>query len=65
MKKYLIVVEATETGFSSYSPDLPGCIATGSTRAEAGEICEKGSAFHLESMRTHEAADESARRFNC
>jgi predicted RNase H-like HicB family nuclease len=29
--KYLIVIEQTETGFSAYSPDLPGCIATGST----------------------------------
>ena len=34
MKKYLVVVEETATGFSAYSPDLPGCIATGATREE-------------------------------
>ena len=32
--KYLIVIEQTKTGFSAYSPDLPGCIATGTTRGE-------------------------------
>ncbi len=36
--KYLIVVETTGTGFSSYSPDLDGCIATGSTEAEVEEL---------------------------
>ncbi len=30
--KYLIVVEKTSTGHSSYSPDLPGLIASGETR---------------------------------
>jgi predicted RNase H-like HicB family nuclease len=29
--KYLIVIEKTETGFSAYSPDLPGCVSTGTT----------------------------------
>jgi predicted RNase H-like HicB family nuclease len=27
MKKYLIVIEQTETGYSAYSPDLPGCVS--------------------------------------
>jgi hypothetical protein len=31
MKKYLIVVEQTQTGYSAYSPDLPGCVSTGHT----------------------------------
>ena len=34
--KYLIVIERTATGCSAYSPDVPGCIVTGSTRMEAG-----------------------------
>ena len=25
MKKYLVVVEKTDTGYSAYSPDLDGC----------------------------------------
>ena len=32
--KYLIVIEPTDTGFSAYSPDLPGCVSTGTTREE-------------------------------
>ena len=31
MERYLIVVEKSETGFSAYSPDVLGCIATGAT----------------------------------
>ena len=34
MKKYLIVIEETGRGYSAYSPDLPGCVATGATRRE-------------------------------
>jgi predicted RNase H-like HicB family nuclease len=30
--RFLIVVEKTHSNFSAYSPDLPGCIATGKTR---------------------------------
>ena len=29
MTRYLIIIENTATGYSAYSPDLPGCIATG------------------------------------
>jgi len=32
--QYLIVVEKTATGFSAYSPDLDGCVATGATKNE-------------------------------
>jgi hypothetical protein len=33
--KYTAVFEPTDTGFSVYVPDLPGCISTGATRDEA------------------------------
>ena len=32
--KYLIVIEPTGTGFSAYSPDVPGCLSAGGTREE-------------------------------
>jgi predicted RNase H-like HicB family nuclease len=41
MKKYLIVVEKTGTGYSAYSPDLDGCIATGKTREEVERECRR------------------------
>ncbi len=48
--KYLVVAEKTDTGFSAYSPDLPGCVATGSTRDEVE--CEMRAAitFHVEGL---------------
>lgn len=28
MHRYLVVFEKTNTGYSAYVPDLPGCVAT-------------------------------------
>jgi len=49
--KYLIVVEQTSTGFSAYSPDLDGCIATGATREEVEREMQEAIDFHLEGMK--------------
>jgi len=49
--KYLVVVEQTGTGFSAYSPDLDGCVATGSTRQEVECEMQEAIAFHLDGMR--------------
>jgi predicted RNase H-like HicB family nuclease len=51
MKKYLIVIERTGTGFSAYSPDLDGCVATGSTRKQVEQRMRKAIQFHLEGLR--------------
>ena len=51
MKKYLVVVEETATGFSAYSPDLPGCIATGATRDEVERGMREAMKFHVEGLR--------------
>jgi predicted RNase H-like HicB family nuclease len=34
MHRFLIVIEKANSNYSAYSPDLPGCIATGKTRAQ-------------------------------
>ena len=49
--KYLIVIEETSTGFSAYSPDLDGCIATGATRDEVEREMRDAIVFHLDGMR--------------
>ena len=49
--KYLIVIERTATGYSAYSPDLPGCIATGSTREEVEREMKDAIAFHLDGLK--------------
>ncbi|MGI8480898.1 MAG: type II toxin-antitoxin system HicB family antitoxin [Chthoniobacterales bacterium] len=50
MSRYLIVIEETSTGFSAYSPDLPGCVATGSTRDEVENEMRDAIEFHLEGL---------------
>ena len=51
MKRYLIVVEETETGFSAYSPDLPGCVSTGRTREDVEKNMQEAISLHLDGMR--------------
>ncbi len=50
MKKYLVVIEETPTGYSAYSPDLDGCTATGKTREEVEREMQEAIEFHLEGM---------------
>ena len=52
MMKYLIVIEETETGYSAYSPDVPGCAATGATREEVEQTIRDALQFHLEGLQT-------------
>jgi predicted RNase H-like HicB family nuclease len=51
VKKYLIIVETTETGYSAYSPDVPGCGSTGRTREEVERNIREAIEFHLEGLR--------------
>jgi predicted RNase H-like HicB family nuclease len=48
--KYLVVVEQTDTGFSAYSPDVPGCVATGATREDVEREMTEAISFHLEGL---------------
>ena len=49
--RYAIVIEATATGYSAYAPDLPGCIATGSTVSETENALREAITFHLDGLR--------------
>ena len=51
MKKYLIVIERTDSGYSSYSPDLPGCVSTGKSREEAERNMREAIEFHVDGLR--------------
>ena len=51
MSRYAILIEPTETGFSAYSPDLPGCVSTGRTIAEARDNMRSAVEGHLEELR--------------
>ncbi|HVE90734.1 MAG TPA: type II toxin-antitoxin system HicB family antitoxin [Actinomycetota bacterium] len=49
--RYLVIVEETETGFSAYSPDLPGCIATAASLLELEREMTEAIRFHIEGLR--------------
>ena len=47
MRRYLIVLQPTPTGYSAYSPDLLGCVTTGHTRHEAETNIREAVEFHM------------------
>lgn len=51
MKKFLIIIEQTDTGYSAYVPDLPGCIVTGETKSAIETNIYEAITFHLEGLK--------------
>ncbi len=51
MMKYLVVIEKTKSGYSAFSPDLPGCVATGKTKRQVEKRMQAAVSFHLEGFR--------------
>ena len=49
--EYAVVTEPTETGYSAYVPDVPGCVAAGETEAEVTGLIREALQFHLEELR--------------
>ena len=51
MNKYLIVFEKANSNYSAYSPDLPGCVATGTSRKEVETNMKEALRFHLKGIK--------------
>jgi len=51
MHRFLVVIENAGNNFSAYSPDLPGCIATGETREETERNMYEAIQLHIEGLR--------------
>jgi predicted RNase H-like HicB family nuclease len=49
--RYAVVIEKAAGNFSAYVPDLPGCVATGNTPAEAERVIREAIRLHLDGMR--------------
>ena len=45
--RYAVVIEKMKSNYSAYVPDLPGCIATGSTIEEIEDSIRETIALHL------------------
>ena len=49
--RYAVVIESAGSNYSAYVPDLPGCVATGSTLEEAEAQIREAISFHLDGLR--------------
>lgn len=50
MYRFLIVIEKADANYSAYSPDLPGCIATGHTHEDAQRNMVKAIHMHVQGL---------------
>lgn len=51
MYRFLIVIEKANGNYSAYSPDLPGCVATGSTREEVEKNMYEAIEMHVKGLK--------------
>jgi predicted RNase H-like HicB family nuclease len=49
-KRYPLIIERTSTGYSAYSPDVPGCAAVGDTEEETRRSFRDALAAHFAAM---------------
>jgi len=51
MHRFVIVIEKANGNFSAYSPDLPGCIATGKSREHVTLNMHEAIELHVRGLR--------------
>jgi len=49
--KYPVIIEKAKDNYSAYSPDLPGCVATGHTVKETLLRMKDAIQFHIEGLK--------------
>lgn len=49
--KYVVLIEKSKTGFAAYSPDLPGCVATGASPEHVAARMRTAVALHIEGLK--------------
>ncbi len=52
MTQYLVIYEQGTESWGAYSPDLPGCVAVGSSRAEVEQLMHEAVVAHVGLLRT-------------
>lgn len=56
MPKYLSIIEKVDDSFSAYLPDVPGCVAAGTSQEEAVENLRAALQIHLQGIREDESS---------
>jgi len=49
--RYPVIIEKANGNYSAYSPDFPGCVATGKTIQKTLENIRSAIAFHIEGLK--------------
>jgi predicted RNase H-like HicB family nuclease len=60
--RYAVVIEKAETNYSAYVPDLPGCVATGSSVKEVEKEIRDAIRFHIEGLKEDRSARARAQQ---
>ena len=49
--RYPVIIEKADNNYSAYSPDLPGCVATGHTVKQTLLRMREAIEFHVEGLK--------------
>ena len=63
MRRFLVVIEKAGKNYSAYSPDLPGCVATGSSQKEAEKNMHQAMALHVKGLQEDHLPIPGSRSF--
>ncbi|MBI4287852.1 MAG: type II toxin-antitoxin system HicB family antitoxin [Chloroflexi bacterium] len=63
MHRFLVVIEKADHNYSAYSPDLPGCVATGATREETEKNMHEAIEMHVQGLREDNLPVPESRSF--
>lgn len=53
MSTYAVVIEGADGSYSAYVPDLPGCVAAGTSVEDVTAMIREAIALHIASLRAH------------
>ena len=63
MHRFLIVIEKAGSNYSAYSPDLPGCVATGATLEETEKNMYEALEMHVRGLQEDNLPIPESRSF--
>lgn len=50
MYRFLVIIEKADNNYSAYSPDLPGCVATGKTHDQVAQNMHQAIEMHVQGL---------------
>ena len=63
MYHFLVVIEKANNNYSAYSPDLPGCVATGATHEDVENNMYEAIEIHIQELLEDELPIPASKSF--